>query len=133
PKPLQGLPHLAAGNAQADMLRRDAFNRVRFVEDHEVVPEQNTPFHFFVDASQQCEEKGMVQNQDIGGKNAMAGALKETDAVLLAEFGLITAKFWRTKAAFRTDLRPDVQIRFHFKVRAASVFGRFRPFVNSLK
>jgi hypothetical protein len=77
---------------------------VRFVENHEVVPEQNTSFHFFVDGSQQCEEKRVVQNQDVGGKNAMACALKETDAVLLAEFRLIAAKFRRTKAAFRTDL-----------------------------
>ena len=64
---------------------------MRLVENDEIVLEQDAAFHFLLDAHEQREKERVIQNQHVGGKNAVARALKETDRMVFAEIGLIKA------------------------------------------
>ena len=52
PQALQRVTHLAAGNAQADVAGRDAFHLVRFIEDDEIIFEQDAALDFLLDAAE---------------------------------------------------------------------------------
>ena len=81
------------------MARSDPLDVVRFVENDEIVFEQDAAVHFLVQAAQQREEQGVVQHQNIGGEDATARALEKTDAVLFAELGCITTNLRRANPA----------------------------------
>ncbi len=85
PQPVQRIAHLPARHAQADVPRRHAFHRVRLVENHEVVLEQNAAFHFLVHAAEQREKQRVVQDHHVRRQNPVAHALKKTDVVVLAQ------------------------------------------------
>ena len=57
--------------------------------------------------------------------------MEETDLVILREIGLMPARFGRTQAAFRADLRPDLGVGFDFKIRETAVLGFLGPLVNA--
>ncbi len=56
PKSLQGITHLATGNAQANMLGGDVLHLVRFVENHKIISEKNSAIDFFIQPPQQSKE-----------------------------------------------------------------------------
>ena len=109
------------------------FHLVRLIEDHEVVAEQDAALHFLLQPRQQGEKERVVQHQHVGGKDAIARALKETDAMLLGEIGWVTAELGRTQPALGADLRPNFGVRFDVEIREAAVGGGLRPFVNALQ
>ena len=131
PQPVQRVAHLTARYTQPDMARRDVFHGVSLVENHEVVLEENAAFQLLINPAEQSEKQGVIQDEDIRGENPVAHALEETDLVILREIGLMPARFGRTQAAFRADLRPDLGVRFDFKVRETAVLGCLGPFVNA--
>ena len=131
PQAIQCVTHLATGNAEADVLGGDTFHRVRFVEDDEVVFEQNAAFLLFAQTTEQREEQRVIQNQNVGGQNFVARALKKADGMILAEIGLIPADFRRAKAAFRANQRPNFGVRLDVKIRKASVLRFLGPLVNA--
>src|SRR5690348_8991219 len=93
PKTLQRKTNLAAGDADADVLRSDIFHRVRLIKYDEIVPKEQPSFHFVIHPSKKCEEERVVQHQNIGGENSAAGPLKEAKLVLFGHFGLMAADF----------------------------------------
>src|SRR5436189_5637268 len=56
PKPIQRIPELSTGHAQPNMPRRNMLYRVRLVEDHEIVLEQNPFVIRLTHAAKQREE-----------------------------------------------------------------------------
>src|SRR5581483_8585113 len=57
-------------NADADLLRRDLFDGVRFVEDDEIVGEKKTTLTalLFVRRTEQHEKQGVIEDNDVGGQ-----------------------------------------------------------------
>jgi len=76
---------LAAGNAEADVLGGDLFDLVASSKDDEIIFEQKLRFQFVIDAADVHEEQSVIQDEDIGGKNALAGALEKAGAPALAK------------------------------------------------
>src|SRR5262249_5110044 len=97
PEPVERVTDLSAGKAEANVFGGDVFHRVGLVEDDKVVAEHDPALGLFFDSAQEREEKGMIQNENVGGKNAVAGALEEANLVLLGVIGLIAAGFGRAR------------------------------------
>ena len=133
PEALQGVAHLAAGDAQPDVPGGDVFHVVRLVEDDEVIAEQDAALDFLLQAAEQGEEQRVVHHQHIRGEDAIARALEEADGVILAEVGRVTAQLGRAQAALGADLRPHLRVGLHLEVRQAAVGGGLGPFVNALQ
>src|SRR5207253_7908858 len=104
---------------------------VSFVEDDEVVLEQNAALNLVVQAAQQRKEQRVVQHQHIGREDAAARALKKTDAVLLAELGGVTANLGRTNPALGADVGPDFRIRLDVEIGQTALVGLLRPLVDA--
>src|SRR5260221_5991895 len=115
------------------MPRSDTLHLVGLVKDDEIILEQDADFHYLVEAAQQRKKQRVVEHQHVGGKNALARALKEADAVLLAEFRLVAANLGRTKTALRANVRPDLGVGLNVEVRQTAVLGGLGPFVNALE
>jgi hypothetical protein len=106
---------------------------VRFVEDHEVIAEQDAALDFLFQAAEQGEEERVVHHQHVRGEDAITRALEETDGVILAEVGRVTAELGRAQPPLGADLRPDLRVRLYLKIRQAAVGSGFGPFVNPLE
>ena len=116
PEAVQGVADLATGNAQADVFGGDVLHLVRLVEDHEVIAEQDAALRLLLDAPEQGEEQGVVEHQHVRRQDAVAGALEETDAVLLGELGGVATEPGRTEPALGADLRPHLRVGFNVEV-----------------
>src|ERR1019366_8708307 len=133
PEAVQGIAHLAAGYAQPDVPGGDVFHVVRLVEDDEVIAEQDAALDFLLQAAEQGEEERVVHHQDVRREAAVARALEETDGVVLAEIGRITAELGRAEPALGADLRPNLRVRLHLEIRQAAGGGGPGTFGNALR
>ena len=115
------------------MLGGDVLDRVRLVEDEEIVLEEDAALLLLVHAAEQREEERVVQHQHVGGKDALARALEEAEAVVLGEVGLVAANLRRAQAALGADLRPNLRVRLQLEVGAAAVFGLLGPLGHALQ
>src|SRR2546422_6486194 len=89
---------------------------VGFVEDDEIILEQDAAFQLLVHTAQQSKKQSVVDDDHVRREDAVARALEKTDAVLLAEIGLVTADFRRAQSTLRTYLRPDSGVRLDLEV-----------------
>ena len=115
------------------MARGHALHRVRLVEDHEVVLEEDAAFARLVVRAEQREEERVVHHQHVRAKDALADALEETDAVVLGEVRLRPADLRRTQPAFAAHVLPDLRIGFDGEVRQAAVLRLLGPFPDALQ
>ena len=69
-------------NADPDLARSDLLDRVRFVENDEVVREEETAlaFRLFLGRAEQHEKQGVIDHDHVRGEEAFAGLLEETIA-----------------------------------------------------
>ena len=133
PQTVQREAELAAAHAQADVLGGDVLDRVRLVEDEEIVLEEDAALLLLVHAAEQREEERVVQHQHVGGKDALARALEEAEAVVLREVRLVAANLRRAQAALGADLRPDLRVRLQLEVGAAAVLRFLGPRGDALE
>src|SRR2546425_5462728 len=115
------------------MLGRDALHSVRFVENHEIILEENAPFDLLVEGAKKRKEKRVVQYQHVSRKIALSRALEEAGGVLLCKLGLMAADARSAQAAFGANLAPDIGRGFNFEVREAAIAGGLGPFIDALE
>ncbi len=108
---------LICGGAVGNLL-----DRVRFVEDDEVVREKISflALLLFLRAAEEHEKEGVIDHDHVGREQPFARLLKETIRTL-------AAGFTRADMGLAANLRPDFRIRFDREIAQRSVFCRERP------
>ena len=78
---------------------------MRFVEDDEVVPEQDPARLILVDAAEQGEEERVVQDDDVSGEDALAGFTTGAAYASFAEsrVGRLAPGYWADFILVDTD------------------------------
>ena len=117
-EPVQGVVHLAAGDAEAEVFGRDRFERVGLVEDDDVVLGQEAGPG--AAEGEVGEEQGVVDDEDVGRPHPLSG--REVEAV--AEPGALLAQAVAVLAGHRVPDRPE---RLEVEVRPATVLRLAGP------
>ena len=93
-------------NADANLARRGLLDRVRFIENDEVVRKKKSALALclLVRTSEKHEEQGVIDDDDVGREQTFARLLVETIPKQAASFR-------------RADMRFAANLRPHFRVR----------------
>src|SRR6267378_3750518 len=102
------------------MPRSHMLNRVGFIKHNKIIFENDAALSPSC-ATEHCEKKRVIQNDDVRRQNGLARPLEETNATILGEIRPVSAKARRAEPAFRTDLVPDFGVRLDVEIRAAAV------------
>ena len=84
----------------------------------------------FVGHPEHGEKERVIQNEHIGTQNAIPGALKKADPILLRVFGLVATETRRAQATFRANQVPYFRIGLDFEIGKAAVLRFARPFLD---
>ncbi len=125
-EPLQGVAEARLRDAHADLARGDRLQRVRLVEDHEIVGKDVPRARVIVGRRRPGvqEEERMVGHHHICGKKPLARRLVEAAP-------LPAAALHRAEVLLAAHLRPDGRVRLHIEVRQRAVFRGLRPFPDA--
>src|SRR5262249_38763325 len=127
-KAVKRLPQSVLGNGQSDMLRGDAFQRVRLIEDDKVIWIKKTALVRFVGilVAEEGEKQGMVQHHHLRGLGASLSALVEA-------VGRLSARALRADMALAAHLHPDLRIGFDGEIAERPLAGRFAPLPDAFE
>src|SRR3984957_18880435 len=109
PKPLQSISDLRVREADADVPGSDALDRMSFVEDDEVILQQDAALGFLFLTAKEREKERVIEHQHTRRQHVAARALIEArPPALLDEVRGVPALPGAAQAALRTDLLPDI-------------------------
>ena len=110
-------------DANADLSRRHLLDRVRLVENNEIVWKQKTALALCLlfRVAQQYEEQRVIHHDQVRGEKALASLLVKTVRVL-------TTGFLGAEVRFAADLVPDFRIGLYREITQRTVAGRAGPF-----
>src|SRR5262249_40365780 len=111
-----------------NLLGRDLFDRVGFVENNKIVWKQKTALaaFLFVWRTEQDEEQRVIEHDHVRGEQSFAGLVIKTARIL-------SAGFLRTDVCFAANLRPNFRVGLDRNVAERTVTGLARPLGDSLE
>src|SRR5262249_6472356 len=126
-KPLDRRSQSILRHADTDLLRGYLLDRVRFIENDEVVWEQEPAFPFFlyVGRSKQNEQQRVIEHDHVRREQTFACLLIETARILSA--GLLSAD-----VRFAAHLRPNLWIGLYGQITEGSIACSACPFGQTL-
>ncbi len=128
-EPVQKPASGAVGNLKSEMACRDVFERVRFVEDDEVVGVDEALFVLQIvvfGTREEIKKERVVDHDNAGLLGLLAGLLIETTRVVAAG-----ARGALVRLA--AHLAPDLEIGWRVEIRKRAVLGRLAPFPDALE
>ena len=105
------------------MARGYLFDGMGFVEDDKIIREE-IPNPCLFGIAQQGEEKGMVENKQLGRLGAPPRRL-------IKAAGITPAGFWRAEVLFAADLGPELLRGLEEKIAQGAIRGGGRPFPDA--
>ena len=113
-------------DADADLPGGDLLDRVRFIENDEVVWKKITAFAFFLllRASQKHEEQRVIDHDHVGRQQPFARLLVKTVRILPAAFSCADVRL-------AANLRPNFWVGLDRQIAERAVAGRARPLRES--
>ena len=121
-EPLDGGAQSILGNPDPDLPRSHLFDRVRLIENDEVVREKVTflAILLFFRAAEKHEEERVIDHDHVRGEQSPARLLEKAARILSAAFG-------RAEVRFAANLDPDFRIGLDRQVAQGPVARRPRP------
>ena len=127
-EPLQAAADSELGNFHTDVLGGNVFDGVGLVKDHEVFGKKQPALALFLilDSTQQGEEQGVIEHDDVGGQHPAAHGLVETARIL-------RAGFLGADVVLAAHFLPDGGFRLFQKIAERSVARGQAPFADAFE
>ncbi len=125
-EPLDCRSQAVLRNPDADLSRGDLLDRVRFIQNEEIIREKETALPFFLrlGASQKHKEQGVIDHQDVGRQQTFARLLIKTARIL-------AARFLCADVRFAADLRPYFRVGLDCEIAERAIVRGARPCVET--
>ncbi len=125
-KPVEQVAQAAVGNLQAEMPRRHAFERVRLVEDDEVVVKKIAALgQFALRSGEKIEEERVIEHEHLRRVGLLARALVKA-------FGAHAAGALRADVGLAANLEPDRRVGRRVEIGERAVARAVAPFPDAL-